>query len=112
MKPRSAKAKGKRLQNWTRDLLLNTFKLQPDDVRSTTMGDQGEDVQLSPVARVAIPFQIECKNKRHVSVYTWYQQAKEHGEHEPLLVIKEDNAAPLVILDAEVFFRILNERRP
>ena len=46
MKTRS-KNKGKRLQNNVRDLLLETFtQLEPDDVRSTTMGESGEDIQL------------------------------------------------------------------
>jgi hypothetical protein len=107
LKPRSAKAKGKRLQNWTRDLLLENFPLEKDDVRSTTMGDTGEDVQLSPRARQLIPFQIECKNKAHVSVYSWYSQARTHGPHEPLLVIKEDDAEPLVVVDAKTFFNLL-----
>ena len=45
MKTRSAKNKGKRLQNKVRDLILEKFQtLEPDDVRSTTMGDSGEDV--------------------------------------------------------------------
>lgn len=110
MKPRSAKAKGKRLQNWVRDLILvQCTTLQKDDVRSTTMGDGGEDVQLSPAARKLIPFQIECKNKSHVSVYSWYQQAKEHGPHEPLLIIKEDDAEPLVVVDAVTFFKLLTK---
>jgi hypothetical protein len=111
MKPRSAKAKGKRLQNWARDVILETFpELQKDDVRSTTMGDGGEDVQLSPAARKCVPFQIECKNKAHISVYSWYQQAKEHGPHEALLVIKEDDAEPLVVVDAKTFFRLLKQQ--
>ena len=45
MKPRSAKNKGKRLQNKVRDLILEKFnQLEPDDVRSITMGDSGEDI--------------------------------------------------------------------
>ena len=39
MKSRSAKNKGKRLQNKVRDLLLETFnQLEPDDVRSSYYG--------------------------------------------------------------------------
>jgi hypothetical protein len=110
LKPRSAKAKGKRLQNWTRDLILETFPLEKDDVRSTTMGDTGEDVQLSPQARKFIPFQIECKNKAHVSVYSWWRQCIEHGPHEPLLVIKEDDAEPLVVVSAVTFFKLLKDK--
>ena len=49
MKSRSAKNKGKRLQNNFRDLLLEAFQeLEPDDIKSTTMGESGEDIQLSP----------------------------------------------------------------
>ena len=45
MKPRSAKNKGKRLQNKVRDLILEKFnQLEPDDVRSVTMGYIGEDI--------------------------------------------------------------------
>ena len=47
MKTSSAKAKGRRLQQKVRDLLLETFtELQPDDIRSTSMGVSGEDLQL------------------------------------------------------------------
>ena len=49
MKSRSAKNKGKRLQNSFRDLLLETFtQLEPDDIRSAIMGESGEDIKLSP----------------------------------------------------------------
>jgi hypothetical protein len=69
MKTRSAKNKGKRLQNDVRDLILETFKeLEPDDVRSTTMGDSGEDVLLSPAARKLFPFSVECKNQEKLNI--------------------------------------------
>ena len=42
MKTRSAKNKGKRLQNTVRDVLLETFDtLEPDDIKSAIMGDSG-----------------------------------------------------------------------
>lgn len=108
MRPQSAKAKGRRLQQWTRDKLLEYFPvLAADDVRSTSMGNGGEDVQLSPAARKLFPYQIECKNKREVAVCGWYEQAQEHGEHEPILVVKEDYGKPLVVIDAEHFFQLI-----
>ena len=65
MKPRSAKNKGKRLQNKVRDLILEKFNtLEEDDVRSITMGDSGEDILLSPAARKLFPFSVECKNQK------------------------------------------------
>lgn len=99
------------MQQWVRDLILNLFlKLEPDDVRSTGMGQTGEDVQLSPAARALIPYQIECKNKATSQVHTYYAQAKEHGDHEPLVIVKMDRDIPLAIVSAEHFFSILKEQ--
>ena len=45
---KNSKNKGKRLQNSVRDILLETFtQLEEDDIKSTTMGESGEDIQLS-----------------------------------------------------------------
>ena len=108
MKPASSKAKGRMLQGWTRDLLLDIHPtLEPDDVRSTGMGQSGEDIQLSPAARKKIPFSIECKNRTTISVYAWYKQSKSNTPKgsEPILVIKQNRDKPLVVVDAEYFFR-------
>lgn len=109
MKPASAKAKGRALQQWVRDIILKTFPLEPDDVRSTSMGASGEDVTLSPAARKYVPFQIECKNKATSQIHTYYDQAKSHGDHEPLVIVKMDRKKPLAVLDAELFFAQLKE---
>ena len=105
MKTRSAKNKGKRLQNEVRDLILETFKqLEPDDVRSTTMGDSGEDVLLSPAARKLFPFAVECKNQEKLNIWESYSQAVENSkDYEPVVVIKRNNHKPLVVVDAEYF---------
>lgn len=73
------------------------------------MGATGEDVQLSPAARARVPFQMECKNKARSQVHTYYKQAKEHGEHEPLVIVKMDRDIPLAVLSAETFFKLLRE---
>lgn len=110
MKPQSSKAKGRKFQQQIRDLILQYWPtLQPDDVRSTSMGSGGEDVQLSPAARLILPYQIECKAKARAQVYTWYEQAKEHGDYQPLVFIKQDRHRPLVVLDAEHFLSLLKE---
>lgn len=108
MTPQSAKAKGRSFQQWVRDYILSMFlQLEPDDVKSTSMGAQGEDIQLSPAARKLIPYQIECKAKARAQVYTWYEQAKSHGKYEPIVLVKQDRKAPLVIVDAKHFFSLL-----
>ena len=108
MKTQSAKAKGRNLQKWVRDKILAKFPtLDPDDVKSTSMGAQGEDVQLSPAARELMPYTIECKNMAKIAVYNYYEQAKQHGKGEPLVIIKQNHSKPLVIVDADYFFKEL-----
>ena len=109
MKPQSAKAKGRNLQQWVRDLILESFPaLEPDDVRSTSMGAGGEDLLLSPAARRLFPYSVECKNVEKLNVWNAYQQAEANsGEHEPILIMKKNRKKPLVVIDAEAFVNLL-----
>lgn len=110
LKPQSSKAKGRRLQNDIRDALLELFpSLEDDDVKSTSMGAPGEDIQLSPAARKLIPYQIECKNKATSQVHTYYAQAKSHGKHEPLVLVKKDRDITLAIVSWEHFKTLLKK---
>jgi len=111
VKPQSAKAKGRNLQKWVRDLLLESFsQLEPDDVRSTSMGCGGEDVQLSPAARKLFPFSVECKSVEKLNVWAAYEQASANsGEHEPLLIMKKNRKQPLVVLDAKTFVELIKK---
>lgn len=104
MKPQSAKAKGRKLQQFVRDALLMKFpSLTKDDVRSTSMGAGGEDIQLSQAARELIPYNIECKARKSFALYKDYEQAKAHGDGEPMLVIKGDYKEPLVVVSFKYF---------
>lgn len=110
MTPASAKAKGAKLQKQVRDALLEKFpSLEPDDVKSTGMGQPGEDVMLSPAARKLFPFQIECKNKATSQIHTYYEQAKSHGKHEPLVIVKKDRDVTLAIISLEAFLKLFGE---
>jgi hypothetical protein len=107
MKPSSAKDKGRRLQQWTRDKLLSLDpSLEPDDIRSTSMGAPGEDILFSPAARKSFPFSIECKSRTKLAVQDFYEQAKVNCPKgsEPLVVLKQNAKRPLVLVDAEYFF--------
>lgn len=107
MKTSSGKAKGRLLQQFVRDLILKyNPSLEPDDVKSTSMGAQGEDVQLSPAARKLVPVSIECKSYAAMAFYKWYDQAVSNNIKgcEPLVVAKANRRKPVVIVDAEWFF--------
>ena len=109
MKPQSAKAKGRELQKWVRDKILTLFpSLEPDDVRSTSMGAGGMDVQLSPAAQKRFAYATECKNLARHSIYTVYEQAKAHSTKlEPLIILKVNRKPPLAIVNAEHFFELV-----
>lgn len=110
MKTRSAKNKGKKFQNLIRDKFLDLFpELEPDDCRSTTMGMQGEDLQLSPAARKLIPYSIECKSNKRFAVYKILEQAKTHGAYTPLVFLKQDRSDPLVVIELSEFLELLKD---
>ena len=109
MKPRSAKNKGKRLQNKVRDLILEKFdKLEEDDVRSITMGDSGEDILLSPAARKLFPFSVECKNQEKLNIWSSLEQAETNsGNHTPLLIFKRNRTKTYAVLELKDFIRLI-----
>ena len=112
MKSRSAKNKGKRLQNTVRDLILEKFntKLEPDDVRSITMGDSGEDILLSPAARKLFPFSVECKNQEKLNIWSSLEQAEGNsGNHPPLLIFKRNRSKTYAVLEFEKLLELLDE---
>lgn len=110
MTPQSAKNKGRALQKLVRDKLLKAFpELEPDDIKSTSMGATGEDVMLSPAARKFLPYQIECKNKATSQLHTYYDQAKAHGKYEPLVVVKKNRAEVLVAMRLDHFLELIRK---
>ena len=112
MKSRSAKNKGKRLQNNVRDLILEKFKqLEEDDVRSITMGDSGEDILLSPAARKLFPFSVECKNQEKLNIWSSLEQTETNaGKHTPLLIFKRNRSKTYAVLQLDDLMEMLDER--
>ena len=110
MKTRSAKNKGKRLQNTVRDILLETFKedLEPDDIRSQIMGMSGEDIVLSPAARKLIPYSIECKNQEKLNIWSALEQAEGNkGVSKPVLIFKRNRSKTYAVLELEDFVDLI-----
>ena len=109
MKTRSAKAKGRRLQNKIRDLLLEEFKeLEPDDIRTAIMGETGEDIKLSPAARKLIPYSFECKNQEKLNIWDSLKQAEENsGVSSPVLIFKRNRSKTYAVLNVEDFIKLI-----
>ena len=107
MKTQSAKAKGRRLQQWFRDLLIDKLGIHKEDIESRSMGAGGEDLIMSRSARNKFPYSIECKNQEKINIWESYKQAEENSkDYEPVVVMKKNNHKTLVVLDAEHFVKI------
>ena len=110
MKPQSAKAKGRRLQQQFRELLIEELGIHPEDIESRSMGAGGEDLIMARAAREKFPYSIECKNVEKLNVWEAYKQAEENSkDYEPLVVMKKNNHKALVVLDAEHFVQIYQD---
>ena len=112
MKTSSAKAKGRKLQDWEKSKILDYFHKcygsdEYDDLVTTaTMGEMGADVRLVGEAGRKFPFSIECKNQEKFSgIYNIIDQARNHSRFPPLAFIKMNRKPPLVMLEAEEFFK-------
>lgn len=110
MKPQSAKAKGRRLQQEFRKQLIEELEIHPEDIESRSMGAGGEDLIMARAARVKFPYSIECKNQEKVNVWEAYAQAEQNCKgYEPVVVIKRNRTKPLVLVDAEHFVELCNK---
>ena len=109
MKTQSAKAKGRRLQQWFRDLLVSKLGIYNEDIESRSMGAGGEDLIMARSARQKFPYSIECKNQEKINIWESYKQASENSkDYEPVVVLKRNKHKPLVLVDAEYFVELHN----
>ena len=107
MKTQSAKAKGRRFQQWVRDKLIESLGIHPEDIESRSMGAGGEDLIMSRSAREKFPYSIECKNQESLNIWKSYEQAQQNsGNYEPIVVLKRNNVKPLVLVDADYFVEL------
>jgi hypothetical protein len=112
MRTQSAKSKGRLLQKWVVNKLIESFDIHPEDIKSCSMGAGGEDVVMARAAREKFPYSVECKNVERLNVWDAYDQAcANSGEYEPLLVMKKNRKKPLVVMDAESFINLVKNCR-
>jgi hypothetical protein len=112
MKVQSAKSKGRRLQQWMRDKLIEHLNIHPEDIESRSMGAGGEDLIMARAARKSFPHSIECKNVEKLNVWDAYEQAQANsGDYEPVLVMKKNGKKPLVVVDAEYYIQLHGEKQ-
>jgi hypothetical protein len=102
MKQNSRQNKARYLQNLVKDKICKTFNLDNKDVRTSTLGENGEDVKLLTLtAKRVFPYATECKNtEQFIGLYK---------HREPLLIIKMNRQQPLAVISLEHFFELLEK---
>jgi hypothetical protein len=119
MKASSSKAKGRRLQDYIRDLLRLKFikewnllpKLEDDDIKCQIMGVSGEDIVLSPAARKVIPYSFECKNQEKINVWKALEQAESNAENRtPVVIIKRNRSKVYAVMEAEEWINLIRSK--
>jgi hypothetical protein len=84
--------------------------LEPDDITSRGMGQNGEDVILSPAARKIYPWYVEAKNTEKLNVVgvfnEHYNKYKHKNKSLISLVHTKNRNEPLITLRFEDFMEI------
>ncbi|MCK9281527.1 MAG: hypothetical protein M0P71_12955 [Melioribacteraceae bacterium] len=116
MKTSSAKAKGRNLQKWACEqiskLLFIPWGYEDEKlIQPRLMGQSGTDVVLRMEAKDQFLFDVECKATEKINLYKDIEQAKTNTSptRNWLLIHKKNRNVPIVILDANVFFNIMEE---
>lgn len=111
MRTASAKAKGRRLQQWVAKMLVEHLGVDAEDLESRPMGSSGEDIIMGKLTRQKFPYSVECKNQEAVNVWKAYKQAESNSkQYEPVVVIKRNQHKPLVVVDAEYFIGLHKDK--
>ena len=114
MKPQSAKAKGRRLQQRVASSILDSFpQLRPDDCFSTSMGAPGEDIRLSPAARALVPLSFECKNTERLNVWSALEQCTANAPSgaEACVVFSRNNCGTYAAVRWDFLLKLLCNRQ-
>ena len=112
MKARSAKAKGRKLQNYVVEELRKAYpELEDDDIKSQIMGVSGEDVVLSPLAKRLIGLSFECKNQERLNLWDSLSQAENNCEERThVLVFKRNRSDTYAAIPFEFLIKLISKK--
>ena len=113
MKTSSCKAKGRKLQQYVRDKILEAFpELTNRDVMSTPMGVSGDDILLSELGIDKFPYSVECKNQEKLNIWGALSQiVKRDKGFTGLLVFKRNNTEPYCVLKFDDFMQLVKHKK-
>lgn len=111
MKPKSAKQKGRRLQNMLLEMVEARLSQPETHVRTAVMGESGDDLQ---VWGADWPYVVEAKNTERLQIWKALAQAEARTDEEhpePLLFFKRNHSDIYAVVRAEhLLDLVLGER--
>lgn len=116
MRAKSAKAKGRRLQDQVAEDIVQQLGFPEEAVRGAIMGESGCDIKIAYNLRKEFPYSIECKNRERLNIWEAILQTIENRVQGtvPILVIKKNRReawAALPWSDFLIMVRELHELR-
>jgi len=108
MKTRSAKNKGKRLQNKVAYSLSESF---PEFIfKSTTMGESGVDIQVYPRG---FGYSFECKNQESLNIWKSLEQAEKNTKQDEntILVFSKNRSPIYAVIKFDKLLKLLDIER-
>ena len=115
IKPSSAKAKGRSLQQWACQKISELLGIpwgKDELIASREMGQAGTDVRLMGEAQERFRFSVECKNQERLNVWDALAQAEANATNgsTPLLVFKRNRTQTYVALSFDDFMELVGTK--
>lgn len=107
MKAKSAKAKGKRLEQQTAKMLRSSGA--DDDAK--VMPGSGMFAHFKGDIYTKLAWHFECKNQETTKVWDWYAQASSQSgmAKKPVVIFSRNHSQPMALLSADDFINLLAE---
>ena len=113
--PQSRKAKGRRFQQEVVRALLEQFpELTENDLKSTSMGKPGADIEMSQKALDILGIEPECKFVEKLNVHEAFKQTEVRAEKKgliPVLFFKRSRSKPLACIELNVLLQLLRSQK-
>lgn len=117
MRPQSAKAKGRRFQQWCATRFKQAFPhLEGNDIRSLSMGAAGDDLILSPAALKVLPYNFEMKNVENLQLWATIRQTENRNDPTsntlPCIALRKNHTNPIIVIPFLHFCDLVHQSSP
>lgn len=102
--PSSRKAKGRQFQQEIRDALIAQLNIDPVDILSTAMGQNGPDIYLSAAERKKFPYAAECKRTESLQIWAALKQCEDNAVEaklKPILFFRRNRGKAYAVVELD-----------